>query len=299
MDTVIVTGSSTGLGLETSLFLAERGMRVYATTRDAASGETVLEEARKRGVKLHTRELDVMDPQSASTAVESIAAEAGGVYALVNNAGLGLRGCFEDLTEAEIRRVFEANVFGTMSVTQRVLPHMRAAGRGRVITISSVGGRISSFGLAAYCATKFAQEGFAEALGLELAAFGLQSILIEPGIIMTPRWTTNKGTAEHALDPESAYAAIFRKHEEYSDAWARKSRTKPVDVARTIHHALTARRPRLRYIVGRPAKVAVMMRRILPDGWFERLYFGTLLRRIQPSAGQVQPPMVGAAAQHV
>jgi NAD(P)-dependent dehydrogenase (short-subunit alcohol dehydrogenase family) len=298
MDTVIVTGSSTGLGLETSLFLAERGMRVYATAQDEAACETVIEESRKRGVALHARVLDIVDPESVSSTVESIAAEAGGVFGLVNNAGLGLRGCFEDLTEREIRRVFEANVFGTMSVTQRVLPHMRAAGRGRVVTISSVGGRISTFGLSAYCATKFAQEGFAEALALELAPFGLHSILVEPGIILTPRWTTNRGTAEHALDADSPYAEFFRRHEEFSDKWAQRSRNRPIHVARVIHRALTDRKPRLRYIVGRPAKIAVAMRRVLPDRFFERLYFGSLLRRIQARDAKAARELVAAAAQH-
>jgi NAD(P)-dependent dehydrogenase (short-subunit alcohol dehydrogenase family) len=294
MDTVIVTGSSTGLGLETAIHLAERGMRVYATTRDAAGQAAILEEAQKRGVTLHTRELDIANGKSIASAVDSIAEESGGIFGLVNNAGLGLRGCFEDLADDEIRRVFEANVFGTMSVTQRVLPHMREAGRGRVITISSVGGRISTFGLSAYCATKFAQEGFAEALALELAPFGLKSILVEPGIIMTPRWTVNRGTAEHALDPSSPYAELFRRHEEFSDAWARRSRNRPIHVAQTVHRALTATNPRMRYIVGRPAKVAVALRRLLPDRLFERLYFGALMKKVLPAHSPSKGGILGA-----
>jgi NAD(P)-dependent dehydrogenase (short-subunit alcohol dehydrogenase family) len=98
-----------------------------------------------------------------------------------------------------------------MAVT-RVLPHA-GAGRGRVVTISSVGGKIASFGLTSYCATKFAQEGFGEALALEIAPFGLQSILVEPGIVMTSRWTVNRGTARNALDPGSPYYTMFQRHE--------------------------------------------------------------------------------------
>ena len=280
MDTVLVTGSSTGLGLETALYLAERGFRVYATVRDESSRPEVLKAAAERGVGLEVLRLDIADPASIDAAISTILAESGGIYGLVNNAGIGLRGCFEDLTDAEIRQVFEVNIFGTMAVTQRVLPHLRAAGRGRVVTITSVGGRISTFGLSAYCATKFAQEAFGESLALELSPFGVQSVLIEPGIILTSRWTTNRGTAKHAMDPESPYYSMFQRHEELADEIAHKSRTKPVDVARTIHRALTVKRPRMRYIVGGPASVVVALRRFLPNSWFERAYFGSLLKRV-------------------
>jgi NAD(P)-dependent dehydrogenase (short-subunit alcohol dehydrogenase family) len=290
MDPVLVTGSSTGLGLETALHLAERGFLVYATTRDLDSRSAIADQAARRGVTLRVLELDVTDPDGIEAAVDTIVAESGGVFGLVNNAGIGLRGCFEDLSEAEIRRVFEVNVFGTMAVTRRVLPLMRAAGRGRVVTVTSVGGRISTFGLSSYCATKFALEGFGEALDLELTPLGLRSILIEPGIIMTTRWTVNKGTSEHALDPESPYAEMFKRHEVLADGLARNSRTLPADVASAVHHALTARRPRMHYVVGRPASAAVALRRLLPDRLFEKLYFGSLLRRLAAAeAGGVAP----------
>jgi NAD(P)-dependent dehydrogenase (short-subunit alcohol dehydrogenase family) len=281
MDTVLVTGSSTGLGLEIALHLAECGFRVFATVRDASNHAVVLEAAEQRGVSLDVLTLDVTDPSSIEAAVETIVAMSGGIFGLVNNAGIGLRGCLEDLTAAEIRNLFEANVFGTMAVTQRVLPHMRAAGRGRILTITSVGGRIATFGLSAYCATKFAQEGFGEALALEVAPFGIQSILIEPGIVLTSRWTTNRGTAQHAMNPESPYAAMFQRHEEISDRIAHRSRTRPIHVARTVHRALMVKRPRMRYIVGRPASIAIALRRYLPNRLFEWLYFGALMRGVQ------------------
>ena len=288
METVLITGSSTGLGLETALYLSEQGFRVYATMRDIGQQAELLDEAARRRVDLEVLPLDVNDPDSIDLAVSRILDETGEIFGLVNNAGIGLRGCFEDLSDAEIRQVFEANVFGTMAVTRRVLPAMRAAGRGRVITVTSVGGRIATFGLSAYCSTKFAQEGFAESLALELAPFGLHSILVEPGMIKTSRWTVNRGTAAHALDSESPYSEMFRRHEAISDQFVDSRRTRPVDVARTIHRALTARRPRLRYVVGRPAAAAISLRRHLPGELFERLYFGSLLRRIarepQPQA---------------
>jgi NAD(P)-dependent dehydrogenase (short-subunit alcohol dehydrogenase family) len=289
MDTVLVTGSSSGFGLETSLLLAERGFRVYATVEHEHECPAVLAAASQRGIALRALRLDVTDRASIDAAVAEIAAEAGAIFGLVNNAGLGLRGCFEDLSDEEIRRVFEVNVFGVMAVTQRVLPHMRAARRGRVVTISSIGGMIASFGLAGYCATKFAMEGFGEALSLELAPFGLHSILIEPGIVNTPHWTVNRGTAAAALDPRSPYYRMFQRHEAIADRRTATARTRPLDVARAVHEALTARRPRLRYVVGRPAGLALALRRYLPDELFERLYFGFLLRQITRD-GMPRPP---------
>ena len=108
---------------------------------------------------------------------------AGGIYGVVNNGGIGLRGCVEDCSPEEIRQVVDTNVLGTIAVTQAVIPHMREAGCGRILTVSSVGGRIAGFGVTIYCMTKFAQEGLGEGLAVELAPFGIQSIIIEPGII--------------------------------------------------------------------------------------------------------------------
>jgi NAD(P)-dependent dehydrogenase (short-subunit alcohol dehydrogenase family) len=222
------------------------------------------------------------------------------VFALVNNGGIGLRGCMEDVTDAEIRAVFEANVFGTMAVTRAVLPHMRAAGRGRVVTITSVGGRISTFGLGVYCSSKFAQEGFGEALALELATFdGLHAVMVEPGIIKTTRWDEHRGTAAGAQDPSSPYHARFEAAEQVADALVERSRTKPDDVAAAIHEALTARRPRMRYVVGRPAAAAIVLRRYLPTGVFERIYWGPFLRRIRKRAAAAEAsgaPVPPAAA---
>lgn len=279
-DVVIVTGASTGLGLEIALHLAGSGFKVYATLRDLSKRADLQRAAAERAVSLDILHLDLTEPESIDAAVHQVLGNSGGIYALVNNAGIGLRGCVEDLGDTEIRRVFEANVFGTIAVTQRVLPTLRAAGRGRIITISSVGGRISSFGLAAYCGSKFALEGFGEALALEIAPFGLQAVLIEPGIIKTTRWTTNRGHAERALDPSRPYYALFQRSEALADERVAKSKIRPADVAVAVDHALTTPRPRMHYVVGRPAAAAVLLRRYLPEPLFERLYFGTLLRRI-------------------
>ena len=284
MDTVIVTGASSGLGLETALYLAERGFKVYGTVVSASEEPAVLQAAAERHVALELLRLDFNDPATIETAVDAVASDGNGIYGLVNNAGLGLRGCFEDTSEEEMRRIYEINVFGSLSVTKRVLPIMREARRGRILSVTSIGGRIASFGLSGYCSTKFALEGFGEALSIELALFGIKSILIEPGIINTPHWTINRGTTENAYNPESPYARFFRRHESIADRIRQRSTTRPIHVAKVIHEALTVRNPRMRYIIGRPAILTMAFRRYAPGELFERIYFGFLLRRITRGA---------------
>jgi short-subunit dehydrogenase len=167
-----------------------------------------------------------------------------------------------------------------MAVTRSVLPHMRAAGRGRILMISSVGGRIGSLGVSTYCSTKFALEGFSESLYMELAPLGIQVVIIEPGIIKTERWSSNRGTAAGALNPDSPYHVWFKQAEKESDALVEASTTTPEEVAQVVHRALSAAKPRLRYMVGRKAKLAVSLRRLLPGELFERLYFGLVIRRV-------------------
>jgi NAD(P)-dependent dehydrogenase (short-subunit alcohol dehydrogenase family) len=289
-DTVIVTGSSTGLGLETALHLAGEGFRVFATVRDPASRPGVLEAAARRGVELEVVALDLTDRDSIEAAVDEVVAAAGGVFGLVNNGGIGLRGAVEDSADEEIRRVFETNVFGTIAVTRAVLPHMRAAGCGRIVTVSSVGGRVPGFGVSIYCASKFAQEGLGEGLALELAPFGIQSIIVEPGIIKTSRWAEHRGTARAAQDPAGPYHGLFWASEAIADKIVERSPTRPGDVAETIHTALTAEEPRMRYVVGRGASVVIFLRRHLPEPLFERLYFGGQLRRLERRTRNGVPP---------
>jgi NAD(P)-dependent dehydrogenase (short-subunit alcohol dehydrogenase family) len=279
-DSVLVTGSSTGLGREMALYLAEHGFQVYATVRDVSQADSLLASANERKTQLRVLPLDVTKGDSIVEAVQTIVAESGGIYGVINNAGVGLRGYFEDLADEEIRQVFEANVFGVMAVTKAVLPHMREAGRGRIIIISSIGGRIGSLGVSAYCATKFAVEGFGESLFQELAPLGLKVVLIEPGIIKTERWTTNRGTAQGARDQSSPYYSWFCQAEKESDQLVQASTATPADVAVVVHQALTVERPKLRYMIGRKAKLAVALRRWLPGETFERLYFGIVMRRV-------------------
>jgi short-subunit dehydrogenase len=284
-DAVLVTGAATGLGKEMALHLAERGFRVYGTTRDLRQAEELNKDARARGAELRVLELDVTNQESIAKAMATIVAECGGIYGVINNAGIGLRGYFEDLGADEIEKLFAANVFGLMAVTRAALPHMRNAGRGRVLLISSVGGRIGTCGAAAYCSTKFATEGFGESLYQELTPIGIQVVLIEPGIIKTERWSVNRGYARNAMNPASPYHQWFKRVEEVSDQLVQRSTATPSDVAALAYKALTVPRPKLRYMVGWKAKLAVALKRWMPGELFERLYFGTIMRRVTRPTG--------------
>lgn len=290
-DAVIVTGSGTGLGRETALALAATGFRVFATIRNPDQREALLDAAAQRRVSLEVVLLDLTDRAGIETAVTTVLDRAGGVYGLVNNGGIGLRGCLEDCSEQEIRDVFETNVFGTIAVTKAVLPHMRAAGCGRIVTVTSVGGRVPGFGVTTYCASKFAQEGLGEGLALEVAPFGIQSVIVEPGMIDTTRWGRHRGTAAGATDATSPYHRLFWASEAIADAIVRRSPTRPDDVAAAIQRALTADRPRMRYVVGRGASLVITLRRYLPARTFERLYYGGQLRRLEraPQSATAQP----------
>lgn len=286
-DSVLVTGAGTGLGLETALYLAERGFAVYATIPEFSQREHVEAQAAGHNLELYVLQLDVTDKASIKAAVCTVLERHGDLYGLINNAGVSLRGYLEDCEDAEIRQTLEVNLFGAMAVTREVLPHMRQARRGRLLFISSIGGRIASMARTAYCASKFGLEGFAESLMQEVSPLGLKVSIIEPAIVKTERWTIHRGVARHALNPDSPYYDWFRRQEEMADKLVQTSPTTPTDVAQVVHKALTARRPRLRYVAGRRAGLVLALRRYLPGELFERIYFGEAMRRVtrqRPSA---------------
>ena len=277
---VLVTGASTGLGLETALRLATLGFDTYASMLTLDDADKVLAAAKARNVQLTTVELDTPQHRASKAEIRRVVSQSGGLYGLVNAAEIVCQaGSSKISSDSEIRRLFEINVFGTMAVTKAALPHILGNAReGRIVLITSIAGRFGSFGVSAYCATKFAQEGFGESLALELAPFGIQVSLVEPGIIRTEAWGINRVVAARATEPGSVYYRWFEEAERMAANRVENSRTRPSDVADVVVRALTARRPALRYVVGRPARLVVSLRRHIPGELFERLYFGTLVR---------------------
>lgn len=256
---VLITGASSGIGYATALALIARGWVVYAAARRvdrmahlAASGCEVLE-------------MDVTDDASMQAGVDRIVHQQGRVDVLVNNAGYGSYGALEDVPIEEARRQFEVNVFGLARLTQLVLPTMRALGRGRIVNISSVGGRIYEPIGSWYHATKFAVEGLSDSLRLELAPHGIDVVIIQPGPIRT-EWNaiSREGALERSGDgPYAAQAAALVSNYENVDSSPLAGTAE--GVARTIVKAVTVRYPRSRYATPASAKVIVGLRRLLPD----------------------------------
>jgi NAD(P)-dependent dehydrogenase (short-subunit alcohol dehydrogenase family) len=276
----LVTGAGSGMGLECALALAESGHPVYGSVRTPEEAAELARESARRSAPVRIVEMDVTAPDQVDRAVASVLAGSGRIDALIHFAGVGLRGFFEDLEPDEIRRAFEVNVFGAMAVVRAVLPHMRRAGRGRIVLTSSIAGRIGSMSISGYASSKFALEGFAECLVQEVAPLGIRVSLLEPGLILTPHFTVNRNRARRAVDPGSPYYAWFCQHEQIVDDLLRRNRTTTRDVARTVLKVLSARRPRLRYVVGPKARLAAGLRRHLPGELFERAYFAFVRRLV-------------------
>jgi NAD(P)-dependent dehydrogenase (short-subunit alcohol dehydrogenase family) len=202
---VLVTGAGSGLGMESALLLAERGWQVAGSVLSDREAAQLEAEASQRKVTVGIVRMDVTSQDQVREGVSAALACLGGFDAVVQFAGMGLRGFFEDLDIDEIRRVFDVNVFGMMMVTQAVLPHMRHVRRGRIILTSSIAGRMASMSIGGYASSKFAVEGWAEALRQEMRLFDIQVSLLEPGLVYTPHFTVNRNRARRATDPGSPY----------------------------------------------------------------------------------------------
>jgi NAD(P)-dependent dehydrogenase (short-subunit alcohol dehydrogenase family) len=281
------------MGLESALCLAESGYEVFGSVLSTAEAATLSAAAAGRQVAVRVVHMDVTVQEDVTRALETILQHAGRLDALVHFAGMGLRGFFEDLTLEEIRRVYDVNVFGTMSVVRAVLPVMRNARRGRIVITTSVAGRMGSMSISGYCSSKFAVEGFAECLAQEMAPFGIRISLLEPGLVMTEHFRANRNRAARAVDPASLYYPWFCQHEHIVDNLIRSNRFTTLDVARRVVAILRAERPRLRYLVGAKAKLVIALRRHVPGEWFERVYFN-LVRRMVTSPRRQATGLSGA-----
>lgn len=266
MKTVLITGCSSGFGLLSAVTLAKNGFRVFATVRSLEKRVALDKALADAGATATILPLDVTDEAAVAATVAQVIAEAGSIDALVNNAGFAMGGFVEDFSLAEVRAQMETNYFGLVALTKAVLPHMREKRAGRIVNISSIGGRVGNPIVAPYVASKFAVEGFSEALAFEAEIFGISVVLIEPGAFKTEIFESNRRVAAHALDPASPYAAVMPKIEATIDEKVGKFAGDPQKVADCVLHALTVEKPHLRYFVGTDAKLMGNVHRFLGFG---------------------------------
>ncbi|ABK77983.1 short-chain alcohol dehydrogenase [Cenarchaeum symbiosum A] len=261
----LVTGSSSGIGYETSLALARAGYLVHATMRDTSKGAGLLEAANKEGLKISVSRLDVDEPGGAAETVSRIVKESGRLDVLVNNAGYGIFGSVEDVTIDEFRAQFETNFFGVIRMIQAAAPVMRGQKGGCIVNISSVAGKIGFPGTPAYISSKFALEGLSESLRYELGPHGVSVVIIEPGVIKTNFFDAMKVAAPREGSP---YAESTAKVIEGVKMMAQLG-THPRDVAATVAKCVDENVPLPRYIVGNDAAMFLDARRSRTDLEFE------------------------------
>ena len=269
----IVTGSSSGIGYATSLMLARKGIYTYASVRDINKSASLQSIADAERLPLKLIQLDVTDDSSVKDAVEKVVSEKGRVEVLVNNAGYGLFGAFEDLSLDEIKAQFETNFFGVIRVTQNVIPIMRnlrnGGGGGIIVNVSSVNGHVAFPVISAYVATKFALEGLSESIAYELEPFGIKVILIEPGAIGS-NFMKGSVSSKRALDPKSPYAEFVRKVK-FKISSDHENATQPEEVAKTIVQSILSEKPEFRYVVGSDAVTLMQARKNMPYSDFQQM----------------------------
>ena len=264
----VVTGSSTGIGFETSLILARNGFHTYATMRNLEGEKTkpLTEVAKTENLQLQAIELDVDNDKSVADAINTIVEERKRIDVLINNAGYGLGGALEDSSMDEIKAQFETNFFGAVRTTKAVLPVMRRQGEGKIVNITSMGGRIAIPLSSSYHGSKFALEGLSESIQYELEPFGIKVILIEPGAVGSNFWKNIK-IARSSSEANSPYSQFGNKVlKAYKQM--EQNTISPSVVAKTILDAITSNNPQPRYVVGEDAAKTLEARKNMPDKQF-------------------------------
>jgi NAD(P)-dependent dehydrogenase (short-subunit alcohol dehydrogenase family) len=259
----VVTGTSSGIGQEISLTLARNGFLTYATMRNLNKKENIKSVAEKENLPVKIMMLDVTDDRSVNNTIQSITNERSRIDVLVNNAGYGLMGAFEDLLMDEIKAQFETNLFGLIRTTQAVLPIMRKQNSGFIVNISSGAGRFGYPGASAYVSTKFAVEGLSESMSYELEPFGIKVILIEPGFVKT-NFHQAMIRSQH---PNSPYSQMMQKRAAASTQFFQNG-SPPELVAKTVLVAINSPNPNLRYLVGKDVEEWVKSKNSMTDAEF-------------------------------
>ena len=266
----IVTGSSTGIGYETSIALARDGFLTYATMRTLNKAESIKSVATRESLPIRIKQLDVTDDMSVKNAVQTISSETGGrIDVLVNNAGYVLSGAFEDLAMDEIKTQYETNFFGLIRTTQTVLPIMREQKSGIIVNISSGAGRFGYPGHSAYISTKFAVEGLSESISYELEPFGIRVVIVEPGVIRTNIVNTMV-VAMKSQDPNSPYSQMMQKMANTFEVLMKNS-SSPDLVSNVVLKAVKDENPTLRYLAGNDVEQWLGAKRNISDEEFHKM----------------------------
>ncbi len=265
----IVTGSSSGIGLDASVTLARNGFLTYATMRNLDKSSIVKSNADKEKLPIKVEQLDVTSDHSVNNAIQTILSETGRIDVLVNNAGYGLTGAFEDLSIDEIKTLYETNVFGLMRVTQAILPIMRRQKSGTIVNVSSGAGLFGYPGGSAYVSTKFAVEGLSESISYELGQFGIRVALIEPGFIKT-NFANAMVTAKKAQDSSSPYLQMMKRIQAATGEIAKSGSSVDV-VSKAILEAVTTKSPNLRYLAGKDVETWAANKKTMSDSEFHNM----------------------------
>lgn len=270
---IVITGASTGIGRACAVRMDSLGYRVFAGVRKTEDGDALRVAASSRLTPIH---IDVTDGGSIAAACETVAQQLGdsGLRGLVNNAGIGVGGPLEFVSMDDLRRQFEVNVFGQVAMTQAFLPLIRKA-RGRIVNIGSIGGRMASPFIGPYSASKFALEAITDALRFELRPWGIDVAIVEPGSIATAIWEKGRTTADEieqnmTADARALYGATISAIRNFIED-AEKRAIPPERVADAVQHALTAKRPKTRYLVGTDARLQAALSTVAPDRMIDRV----------------------------
>jgi short-subunit dehydrogenase len=272
---VLITGCSSGIGYETALMLARNGFHTFATMRNTKKSDSLEEIIKKERLDLIIRELDVNDDTSIENTINCIKREANRIDVLINNAGYGLVGFFEDLTLDEIRNQFEVNFFGVLNITKKIIPIMRLQKSGIIINVSSGAGQVGFPGISAYVSTKFAIEGFSESLMYELFPYGIKVVIIEPGVIKT-NFFRNCIVSEHSMKKSSPYSRSLDKFQKNVELMQEHA-TSPIDVAKVILQVLGNNEPKQRYIVGNDVAMILEAKKNLSDIEFKKMMMQNII----------------------
>lgn len=266
----VVTGSSSGIGFETSLLLSRNGVYTYATMRNLNKSQQINDVAEKENLPLKVLQLDVTDDKSVKDAIRQVKDESSRIDVLINNAGYDVMGAVEDISIDEFKSQFETNLFGVIRVTKEVLPIMRNQRAGNIINISSVGGRIGIPLNSAYISSKFALEGLSESMRYELEQFGIDVILIEPGVVKSNFFENADVANNNTNNTTSAYSQLTQNlYEGFEPMLKSNSSSLPSDVAKIIYKAIESNNREVRYLVGKDAVSIINARQKLSDKEFE------------------------------